>query len=190
MNIRDWGKTLDSTKIEVGLRELNRDIHCDMGTKIGHWHPYQESRQGVFYRGAHLCSMDRGIVPEFKIWSVKEYLVPVPISEAEKERVSLMYQVVPVNTPGYFDLYEEARQGKHATLDIRADGALVQLTAHEKKKMPHKVVLVGWRHTFERLLKEKIPGVTRESLGVKFGVDMYKYPVGPPEEVVQALVAE
>ena len=57
------------------------------------------------------------------------------------------------------------------------------------QKVRDRVFRLGWRYTFERLVMANVPGVTRESLGEKFGVDMHKYPVGAPDEV-QAFMTE
>ena len=179
--------------MEVGLRELNRDIHFDMGTKQGQWHPYQSTRQGVFYNGNHICSMDRGLVPEYKQWSLSKGYVDVPRSDWDQEDVHLFWEVVKPHSPGYVDLCVETMRGQRDDYSIRHDGHLIHLTGKKLVAIPGKVVLVGWRHTFEKILVKKIPGVTRESIAAKFGVDMLKYPMGAggtPEEMLTALHEE
>ena len=68
MNIdAEFGKSLDSTLIERGLMELCPDIHFDLAACIGQWHPGILYRKGVYHKGLHVCGLDRGIVPEFKL---------------------------------------------------------------------------------------------------------------------------
>lgn len=184
------GHTLDSAKIEMGLRELNKDLHFDMGTKLGMWHPMQSHRQGVFYHGQHICSMDRGIVPEFKQWTTTQADVPVSWNEADMDDVKLSYETIPKSHPMYTEIYVDTSLGKVLDCFIRPDGVLVKVTPKRTQTVLNRVYQVGWRHTFERLIHAKIPGVTRQSIAEKFNVDMLKYPVGPPEEVYAALVAE
>ena len=185
--MQEFGNALNSVVIERGLQELQPGLHFDWATKEGKWHPYQSTRQGVFYQGKHICSMDRGIVPEFKIWSVKEQIVPASIAEADNEDVHVHYKVIPPQHPGYLDLWDAASKGRLEEYRVRTDGNLIQLSAFRIQKARHRIVRVGWRHTFERLLKEDIPGITRQSLAAKFSVDMYKIPVGPLNEIVAAL---
>ena len=187
------GHTLDSAVMERGLRELNPDIHFDMGTKLGMWHPYQSTRQGVFYHGQHICSMDRGLVPEFKQWSVVNGLAEVPMSEWDQEGVRLFWETVSPQTPDYVELCMATLEGKLDRYSIREDGQLIRLTGRKETKVLGRVVWVGWRHTFEKILLKNIPGVTRDTVATKFGVDMLKYPMGAsgtPEEMLSALHEE
>jgi hypothetical protein len=185
-----WGKSLHEGTIKKGLRELNSEIHFDMGTALNQWHPMQSTRQGVFYKGHHICSMDREMVPEYKVWTVDENVVPCSLGEADQENVSVTYKVLDENTEGYDDLYALARMRKDDSLQIRRDGELVRLSAYRKTKTRGRCIRVGWRHTFEAMLQRDIPGVTRTSLATKFGVDMLRYPVGDAPDVVAALMEE
>ena len=71
-----------------------------------------------------------------------------------------------------------------------SDGKLFRCIARRYEKVRGRCLRVGWRHTFEGILRFGVPGVTRESLSAKFHVDMYKVPIGPIEELVAALVEE
>lgn len=189
----EFGRTLDAAVIERGLRELNPGIHFDMGTKLNQWHPYQSTRQGVFYNGNHICSMDRGLVPEYKQWSVERGYVNVDRSEWDNEEVRLFWEVVPSWTPGYVDLCVDTLKGKLDDYSIRADGHLIHLIGRKVVQRPGRIVFVGWRHTFARLVAKNIPNVTLDTLAAKFGVDMLKYPIGAsgtPEEMLSALYEE
>jgi hypothetical protein len=192
MNTDDYGQSLDSETIKVGLCELNSGIHFDLGPKHNKWHPYEETRQGVYHNGRHICSMDRGVVPEFKVWKVVETVATVPLSEADKDDATVTYSVIPPSTPGYEDLWQDAQAGRmgHDGIAVLDDGRLVQLRCTRPVKQRGRVIRVGWRHTFERLLLAQIPNITRESLAAKFRVDMWKYPVGGPAETVAAVMED
>jgi hypothetical protein len=190
----NFGKTIDSSVIQQGLRELNPEIHFDMGTKLGMEHPYQAVRQGVFYHGDHICSMDRGLVPEYKQWKCSEQWAPCDLSEWDKEdSVKLAWEVVPSDTPGYVDLAMEVLKGKLESYSIRDDGQIIRLRTLKRQIVLGQLVWVGWRHTFEKVIQANIPGVTRSALAEKFSVDMMKYPLGAsgtPEEMLEALHEE
>ena len=186
----EFGRTLDSSLIETGLRRLNPDIHFDLAARIGQWHPRIATRQGVFHLGHHICSMDRGMVPEFKVWSVEHYMEEVGWYEADKEGAVVTFEVLLPSFPGYQDMYEEAERGSSPNLQLSEDGKLQRRRCMAKRARRGRCVRVGWRHTFEKLLLTGIPGVTRESLGRTFGVDMYAFPIGEPDELVAALVDE
>lgn len=183
------GRDLDSAVIQRGLIELNKDIHFDAATKLGAWHPYQATRQGVFYHGIHICSMDRGIVPEFKQWSVVTKYVPVGWDEADKDDVNIQHHVIYPKDQGYMDALIHV-MNKDMGWEYRPDGAIVEYTPVAYRKVRGKVVQVGWRHTFERIISKDLPGLTRRAIGEKFGVDMLKFPVGSPQELVAELTEE
>ena len=108
----EHGTTLDSATVERGLKELCPSLHFDMGAKLGIWHPKIQDRQGVFYNGGHICSMDRGVIPEYKLWSVSESVVEVDWAEADKDDVSIHWQRIAPGAEGYDDLKEIAQIGR------------------------------------------------------------------------------
>lgn len=175
--------------IQRGLQELQPDLHFDAATKLGAWHPYQALRQGVFYHGIHICAMDRGIVPEFKQWSVIRKLVPVGWEEADAEDVSLHHRTIHPGDPVFMDA-ALACMRQDLGYQYRPDGCIVQYTPMAYRKVKGKVVQVGWRHTFERIINADIPRLTRSSIAAKFEVDMLKFPVGAPHEIIAELVEE
>lgn len=191
MELDDFGKQLNEVDIKRGLQELNADIHFDMGTNFNQWHPYQSTRQGVFYKGTHVCSMDRGLIPEYKVWDVQEAPVEASFSEADREDVHVAYRVIEREHPGYADLYLMAQRKTTDMLQIREeDGALMYVKCMKMGKTRGRCMRVGWRHVFENLVLRNIPGITRQSLGEKFHVDMYRYPVGTPDVVRAQLMEE
>jgi hypothetical protein len=186
----DFGRTLDSVTVIEGLLDLCPGLHFDLAACIGQIHPYINDRQGVYYQGRHICSMDRGTIPEYKIWNVRTVVAEVPWHDADKDGVSIRFDRIWPWEDGFDDLWERASRGGDPALSITAGGRLLRLRCLKAIKAPGTVLRVGWRHTFERILQFGVPGVTRQSLSAKFGVDMLKYPVGPPDEVLAALTQE
>lgn len=185
----DTGKVLDSAAIVTGLQELNKDLHFDLAAAIGQQHPYINDRQGVYFYGKHLCSMDRGLVPEYKLYSVTKVPVEVDWADADKEGVSIRYvQVLPTDE-GYEDLEQAAKRGNDPAVQMRGS-MVIRMAPVAMRPMRGTVIRLGWRHTFEGVLRHDIPGVTRKSVSEKFGVDMLKYPMGSPSELLAALVEE
>lgn len=192
-NRADYGHTLSYPVVEKGLQELQPGIHLDMGPKLGMEHPFMAERAGVYYEGRHICSIDRGIIPEYKVWTQIDGAVEIPITEAERyeDAVVGFVEILPEN-PIYHDAWDLAVKGHdNYKIERRQDGdKLFHHRCLRIQKVRGRVVRVGWRHTFERLIAAKIPGITRQSLAAKFNVDMNRFPVGSQEEVHAAVVAE
>jgi len=135
------GYCIDEVVFKRGLQEMNPDIHFDLGGNHDIFHPGILERQGVFLNGKHICSMDRGVLPEFSIYDLKMATVKVPISSISPGQVA-----VPVELGG--------------------DMAWVQ------RPVRHRVLRVGWRHTIEKLIKNRVAGVTRKAVSEKFNVPL------------------
>ena len=190
LDVADFGQTLGSAAVETGLRELNSEISFDLGARTNQWHPYIDTRQGVYYRETHICSMDRGVIPEFKIWETKKRIVQLPWSASDHPDSSIRYEVVYPTEPNYGDLYQIGLSGADPEYMVRKDGSLVKCKVYGYETSAKRCVRVGWRHTFERILAAQIPGVTRARIAEKFRVNMDLIPTGTHEELVEALVAE
>ena len=197
----DLGKALDSSVIESGLRELNVDINFDIAVRRSDFaycmemdprkrRAVENGRQPVCHLDRYICAMDRGMVPEFKVWSVREAAVQIEWADADQEGASIQYQNIPTADPAYVDLWHEAIGGRDPGLKIMDNGSLVRMTPYVVRKVRGRILQVGWRYTFIKLIRANIPGVTAVSIGAKFGVDMLKYPMGAPEEVRAALMEE
>jgi len=184
-----FGRTIDSAVIEKGLRELCPDLTFDPAARFGAWHPYQATRQGVFWHTEHICSMDRGLVPEFKQWTVITSYVPVGWEEADKPDVSIQTQTIQTTDSGYVDAMLHL-MNKTTGYSMRPDGKIVKYTPMAYRKVQGRVALVGWRHTFERIIFRNLPGLTRSAIAAKFGVDMLIYAGVPRAELYQALIEE
>lgn len=184
-----FGRTIDAAIIERGLIELCPDIHFDAATKKGEWHPYQATRQGVFWHGQHVCSMDRGLVPEFKQWTVITRKVPVGWEESDKDGVDMNIQTIPTNATEYADA-ALLIMNQTVGYQMRPDGAILKFTPMAYRKVQGKVAMVGWRHTFERIIFRDLPGLTRTAIASEFGVDMNLYMGVPKHELYAALIEE
>lgn len=185
------GKGLSESTVKRGLRELNPDLEFDRVINWGQWHPYASTRQGVWYCGRHICSMDRGIIPELKTWNVEEGIEEItPMQADAADNAFCVYVQVLPSDPGYNEAVLRAdRNDDNYTRDPETQN-IYRWTHFRFAKVRGRVVRVGWRHTFEALIAAGIPGVTRDSIGAAFGVDMNRYPQGEPEEVLAALTEE
>lgn len=191
----DLGTPLHETVVKRGLVELNPDIHFDLAACIGQIHPMINQRQGVYVYGQHICSMDRStpelpMIPEYKVWTETRHRVVAQWADANKPGASMRLRIIHPGEYEYRDKREIARKGIDPSLSLRDDGAVVEYTPYIEVRGRGRVFRLGWRHTFEALLRRQVRGVTRTSLAARFGVDMLKYPVGPPDEVAAALLEE
>jgi len=186
----EFGTPLDEVTVKTGLREMNGDIHFDLAAAIGQTHPFINDRQGVYIYGRHLCSMDRGIIPEFKIWTQRTIRLEGQWAEADQSNASIQFRVLSRGDEGFEDKRDIAKTGFDPSLTIRDDGAIVEMVPVVERKVKGRVHRLGWRHTFEALLRLQVRGVTRSSLSQRFAIDMLKYPVGSPDEVASALLEE
>lgn len=194
----EFGKQLDSSTVETGLRELNNDISFDAPLNrpsdyhfpFSHAADYIAKYMGVYYNGKHVCAMDRGVMPEVKVWSVREDFQPIDMVDIEKfENTRVIWVVVPEHHKNYHEALSRA-EGGDDNYQFDENGRVIRMQALLWGKVKDRVIQIGWRHTFEALLREKIPGVTRDTLGEKFGINMYKFPVGTEDEVQEALFQE
>ena len=76
----DLGHQLDETELKQGLRELNSDIHFDLGSRHDLDHPSINLHQAVHYREKHLTTISRNtsecLIPEYTVWQMVRVWVP------------------------------------------------------------------------------------------------------------------
>ena len=191
------GKCLDSVTIQSGLRELNPDMVFDVAHKLSDWsymlqmpaamrEAIDKLRLPVLHRDRYICAMDRGMVPELKQHEETERVAEVP---ARPDDDGAFYCRTSPGDRSYQEQYDQATTGDKS-YSIQADGSVTRWYHFRKQKALGKVLLLGWRHTFEALIAAKIPGITRQSLAEKFGVDLYTVPVGTVSDLAIALTAE
>ena len=193
--LQDFGKPIAFETIKAGLQELCPGLHFDMGGALGMWHPQIAMRCGVYYEGRHLSPIDRGMVPEYKVWSMKTMPVAISIHEAVRDSHPVQFREI-VPSSEFFEMGAEKALNPEDENWFFKDGKLFRRFAYKLAKRRDDVIKIGWRHTFEALLNahlklgRDLPGITRASLGVKFAVDMLKFPAGAPEEVAAQLFEE
>jgi hypothetical protein len=96
------GTTLSEQKLKQVLTELNPEIHFDMGAALNLTHPRIDEWQGVFWKGRHVTSMSRGVLPEFDMYQ----LVRRANGEHERGRIEMigwrntLESIVRQNIPG------------------------------------------------------------------------------------------
>jgi hypothetical protein len=185
---RAWmGQTMQEAPVKAGLRSLNPDLHFDMGACLNIWHPYKDSRQNVYYLGRSVGAMDRGTLPEVPVWTTRRDLVEVHWTEVKANEIAL-YNSAGVKAKCLKCFHVVALGYRPAGLFIcpalcgnmgqAADATLFEWanvmgeTAHVFRKVKDRVILVGWRHTFSRLCRAGIPGITKETLETQFGVNL------------------
>jgi len=163
------GQLLSEDRIKAGLLKLSPGIFFDYASRHDKWHPYQDIRQGVYHDDRedgrkHICSMDRGVldgmIPEVPIWKTDWDIVEVTWDEVSAGE--LISQEPPFPMPCYHD------ENK------------VQI----RRQVKNDIILSGWRHTFDKLIATRTPGVTRSALEAEFGISMRDYvePCLIPEE--------
>lgn len=154
------GQTIDEALIRSALIEMNGDFHFDLGAAHGIWHPQIDNRQGVFHKGAHICSMDRGMVPEVPIWTMKRERVRVPAHEV-----------------GVHDDFP--------SFEVQWADGKPQQTGFAFVTRPERdqIIFVGWRHTFRQIIRARVPGVTQQKIELKFGIDLGPKPGIQDEEI-------
>ena len=185
---RDLGATLNYVDVARGLRELNPGITMDLASKQNQPHPFESVRAGVFYHGKHICSIDRGIIPEFTIWDSDWGQVPIRMCEIERYEDSKVVYAQVLETDERYNYALMMAQRGDDEYHLGKTGKVFNVHAFRWTRVKHRVLRGGWRHTFSRLIAAKIPGVTERSLSLKFGVSLMKYAgASRPEFRVEAL---
>jgi len=197
----DVGRVLQFDTVEKGLKELNNDISLDVPVRRSEDWTYlftpadkagEDHRKGyaaVYHGERYLCAIDRGAIPEIKVYGVEDGFVPIEMSDIDKHDESkVSYMEVKPDSKYYHAALTKAERGDDNF--VIASGKVYLYQAMLWGKTRGQVQKLGWRHTFEALLRKQIPGVTRSSISQKFNVDMLRYPAGAPEEVHDALFAE
>jgi hypothetical protein len=181
------GQTMQEATVKAALRQLNPDLHFDMGACLNIWHPFKDSRQNVYYLGRSIGAMDRGTLPEVPVWTTRRDMVEVPWQEVKPDEIA-MYPTEGVIAScrkcscswnlGFRPEGLLVCPGLCGNMGLATDSELfgwqnrMSGTAHVFRTVRDRVVLVGWRHTFFRLYRAGVPGVTKETLEEKFGVNL------------------
>lgn len=145
------GTCLNEIKIQAALIRLNPGIHFDWAGKHNMWHPYKDCKQGIYFNGKHLCSMDRGQIPQAPIWSTKMFGVRV-----RKEELTFSELQNPF-------LIEETEYFLDGT-DGKTGWCFV------KREQKDRLLWIGWQAVCRKIVRRNIPGVDAETLGRELGV--------------------
>lgn len=144
----------------------------------------------VYHGERYICAIDRGDVPEFKIYGIEDGFEAVDMSEISRyDDTKVSYIEIQPHSHFYHAALTKAERGDD-NFTKTEDGKVFMYEAFRWSKVRGAVQKLGWRHTFESLLRAGIEGVTRKSLSRKFGVDMFMYPNGSPEDIHSALFEE
>jgi hypothetical protein len=145
------GTALDELKIQSALIRLNPGMHFDWGGKHNMWHPYQDCKQGVYFEGKHICSMDRGKIPQAPIWSTKMEGCRVRKEDLTYHELTDMFLVEEVE---YFVDGSQAKTG----------------WCFVKREKKDRLLWIGWQALCRKIIGKRIPGITAETLGRELGV--------------------
>jgi hypothetical protein len=171
--LQEFGRFIPEVKLKAALTGLNPGFHFDVGGNLDMPHPQMATRQGVYFNGQHICSMDRGNLPEYKIWMLEPGVEDVDWVDVDKyDDVQVAYMEIMPTDAEYEDAvlaFEAKRDGYHLALS----GKLFHYRACRPSMTPSYVEAVGWRHTLHRILQRQIPNVTRETLGKALGLNAH-----------------
>jgi hypothetical protein len=193
------GFPLSALTIETGLTELCPDLHFDLPDRVAGGRFVMDSprtaiananMQGIYYKGNFVCAMDRNVSPEFKTWEEEDGLKEISVADADRhdEVQTLYFEVLP-SDPTYHEALLRA-QAKHDKYTLDDRGRVFRWQYIVPCRVRGAIIKLGWRNTFENLLRHRLPGITREALAEKFAVDLNKFPMGEPEEIRAALSQE
>jgi len=181
------GQTMQEASVKAGLRQLNPDLHFDMGTCLNIYHPFKDSRQNVYYLGRSIGAMDRGTLPEVPIWTTRRDVVEVPWSDVRQgEFVMSLFEGVTATCNKCKSSWDLPMRPYGSVIcpslcgnmGLSTDDVLFgwknkqSQMAHVVRKVQDRIINVGWRHTFFKLYRSGVPGVTKETLEEKFGINL------------------
>lgn len=160
------GTMLNEFTIQRALIKLNPKFNFDWGGRLGIFNPKQTRIQGIWFGPKHVCSMDRGNIPQAPIWSTKREMVRIRYEDATAgERLDPIYS-------------EEVEYGLDGL--ERPTGWVYVL-----REMKDDLLFIGWQAVLRKIVSKNFPGVTAEALSRELRVT-----VDPLKEVGAAEVAE
>jgi hypothetical protein len=185
------GKSIDYPTMKKGLQELNRSIVFDDGCgQVIYMMNEGRMRAGIYFHNRYLSAVERTLMPEFSVYdgydnfevpctrdeffvSPKDDLTHYVQEIVVDEKTDPMRHMILSSFIG-LDGSKTLKNGRGGeTIVVRfPNGDIVISTPMKIVRLPSQVIQIGWREVFERLLQANIPGVSKESLGKKFGVDM------------------
>ena len=177
IEIKDFGKPLDYATVTAALQRLCPEIEFDEAGRMGWTTPNIEIRASVKYQGRYIAAIDRGMIPEFKVWKETIGAQEITMAEAQtQDDTGVLYAEILPTDPGYHQALVMAQRGDDNYRQDPDGGKLWKYTPYRFAKVRGAIVRFGWRHTLERIVRAEIPGLTREAIGRALGVDLMKYP--------------
>lgn len=145
------GTTLNEFQIQSALRRLNPDMNFDWSSRLNLVQIKKHRLQGIWWKNKHICSMDRGQIPQAPIWSTKREFMRVKYEDATtSERIDPMYS-------------EE--------VEYLVDGTQKPTGyVYVNREVKDDLLFIGWQATLRKVLNHNIPGVTRAALERELGV--------------------
>lgn len=145
------GQAFSEITLKAALWRLNPDMHFDFGGNMNIWHPYKEGKQGVYYRGKHLCSMDRGNIPQCPIWQTKRESCHVHARDMTWAELQDPFTM--------------------AEIKFNLDGTQEQTEYfYVVRPVKDRLLWVGWHATLRKIINSNVPGITAQTLGDELGV--------------------
>lgn len=170
-NTEDFGRFIPEARLKKVLKDLHPGFHFDVGGNLDLPHPQMGHRQGVWFNGQHICSMDRGNIPEAKVWICTPGLVDIPWVDIDKyEDAQICYVEIKPTDAEFEDawkMFESKQDGYH----VDHNGKLFHYRALVKDYAPNWIEMVGWQHTVYRVLRRNIPGVTKAKIAMGLGIN-------------------
>lgn len=155
-------KHLYAHHIKRKLEKRCPGLHFDLGGRMNIWHPRQEHLQGVRYYHKHICSMSRGMLPQFTVWKTKEQMVRVSVDEAARQAIPIFALDPLTGLPGN----PEASSHGFAMKEVKDD-----------------IETLGWMELFHHLCVARLPGITPDWLAKTFNVNMGWFGKIRPEDM-------
>ena len=137
------------------------------------------NRQGIYWYGRYVSGMDRGMVTEFKVWEEEDGIEEIPPSKEGLYDDGCCTYIEILPTDPFYNQALLKAQAKDDNFTLEKGGQVYKWAYFRFTKVRGRIVRVGWRHTFENVVRAGIPGVTRETVEKKFAVDLSFKPVGP-----------
>jgi hypothetical protein len=159
------GTTLHEFKIQRALIKLNRNFNFDWAVRLNIYAPNKVGKQGIFFGKKHICSMDRGTIPQSQIWSTKKESKRLHTSEmtyAELTDPMLMREI------------EYGVDGTERPTEY----------CFVMREVKDELLWIGWQTSLRKVLNHNFPGVTAETLGRELGVTIDVLKEGMQENLV------
>ncbi len=178
------GAAMPYSRILEGLQELNPGIQADVPeNRPSDWTYYMDTAAkhidkvtGLYFYGRFLCAIDRGpMVPELDVWEYVEGVREIDMSEIDSPRYAdisrVIYAKFEKGHPYYEAAYARAER-KDDNYKLLDSGEVIRYQALVEGMIPDRVIRRGWRETFDRLTRCKVPGIDKIALEGKFKVTL------------------